>query len=281
MHRKFKVIAASAALGAMLAGCAAHQGELGNREPVRSNSVRYDMNGNRIWNKRFANDQMNEMNRVNGRRLNSNNLIGSHKNYRLEMSKNIADRLTTIKEIKTANVMLTNNNAYVAVSLREGGSPGGSNAMSSSSTNNGYRVMGKSNHHNAYQEPSGMNGIGTNGGAGMTPTPQYGTYSVAPNNNNMRNHTDSLYGDTYRIRSGTDAAADIQLTEDVKSRIAAEVKKLAPSVDHVYISANPDFVDRMSGYWQEVQAGHPIQGFIAEFNAMVERLFPAQVDVNR
>ncbi|GFN30080.1 YhcN/YlaJ family sporulation lipoprotein [Paenibacillus xylaniclasticus] len=252
MHRKFKVIAASAMLGAILAGCAANQGDLGNRAPVRSNSVRYDMNGNQIMNKRFANDQMNEMNRVNGRRLNSNNLIGSHENYRLEMSKNIADRITTkVKEVKTANVMLTNSNAYVAVSLRDGASAGGSSPVTPLNT------------------------------GGMTPSPRYGTYSTAPHNNNMYNRTNNMYGDgTYRARAGADANADIQLTEHVKSQIAAEVRKLAPSVAHVYISANPDFVDRMSGYWKEVQAGHPIQGFIAEFNAMVERLFPARADVN-
>ncbi|WP_127533335.1 YhcN/YlaJ family sporulation lipoprotein [Paenibacillus kobensis] len=284
MHRKFKVIAASAVIGAVLAGCAANQGDLGNRAPVRSNSVRYDMNGNRIWDKRFANDQMNEMNRVNGRRLNSNNIIGSHDNYRLEMSKNIADRLTAMKEIRTANVMLTNNNAYVAVSLRDGVSAGGSSAVTPSSVGNGYRVMGKSNHYGAYNGPSGMNGIGVTGiggvtgTSGMTPAPRYGTYN---DNNNMYNRADNMYDGTYRARSGADANVDIQLTESVKSRIAAEVKKMAPSVDHVYISANPDFVDRMSGYWNEVQAGHPIQGFIAEFNAMVERLFPAKVNVNR
>ena len=69
-------------------------------------------------NKRFANDQMNEMNRMNGVRLNSNNIVGLHKNYRLEMSKDIADHLASMKEINNAYVMLTDNNAYVAVSLK-------------------------------------------------------------------------------------------------------------------------------------------------------------------
>lgn len=335
MQHKFKMIAASVALGTMLAGCAANQGDLGNRSPVEQQSVRYDMMGNRIMSKRFANDQMNEMNRVNGLRLNSNNIVGIHDNYRMEMSQNIADSLASKKLVKSAKVMLTNNNAYVAVSLLDGVSPGGSSTMHRSSlglNNNGYgskplpstpspgasfdgkimnntdidrtgklgyRVMGLSNKKNAYKGASGMNGVphsvnkgtvtgtstgirtGTGIGTGMTGSPRYGTYST----NNYRPYSNNnIYNDgsVYHARSGGAAAnADMQLTEQVKNSIAAEVKRIAPSVDHVYISANADFVDRMNGYWDDVKAGHPIQGFMAEFNAMVDRIFPVKVDTHR
>jgi len=305
MQQKFKMIAVSVALGTMLAGCAANQGDLGNRHPVEQQSVRYDMMGNRIMSKRFANDQMNEMNRINGLRQNSNNIVGIHDNYRLEMSQNIADSLVSKKLVKSAKVMLTNYNAYVAVTLHDGVSPGGSNSMQRSSlgmTSNGYgskplpstpspgasfngtinntdidrtgklgyRVMGLSNKKNAYKGASGMNGVSNMAGIGMTGSPRYGTYNT--------NRNDSLY----QARSGGEAANDdMQLTEQVKSSIAAEVKRIAPSVRQVYISANPDFVDRMNGYWEDVKAGHPIQGFIAEFNAMVDRIFPVRVDTRR
>ena len=117
MQRKWILLAAGALVGTMLTGCMEKHGELGNRN-IREQSVRYDGNGNAIVNKRFANDQMNEMNRMNGVRLNSNNIVGLHKNYRLEMSKDIADHLASMKEINNAYVMLTDNNAYVAVSLK-------------------------------------------------------------------------------------------------------------------------------------------------------------------
>ncbi|MBD3919827.1 YhcN/YlaJ family sporulation lipoprotein [Paenibacillus sp. PR3] len=307
MQQKFKMIAASVALGTMLAGCAANQGDLGNRHPVEQQSVRYDMMGNQIVSKRFANDQMNEMNRIHGLRQNSNNIVGIHDNYRLEMSQNIADSLASKNLVKSAKVMLTNHNAYVAVTLHDGVSPGGSNTMQRSSlgmTSNGYgskplpstpspgasfngtmmnntdvdrtgqlgyRVMGLSNKKHAYKGASGMNSVPNATGIGVTGAPRYGTYST--NNNN---------GSLYHVRSGGEAAnADMQLTEQVKSSIAAEVKRMAPGIDHVYISANPDFVDRMNGYWDDVKAGHPIQGFIAEFNAMVDRIFPVKVDTRR
>ena len=66
------------------------------------------------------------------------------------------------------------------------------------------------------------------------------------------------------------------VTADMKERIAAEVKKMAPQIDHVYVSANPDFVSRMTSYMEDVRLGHPIQGFVAEFNALVERIFPVK-----
>ena len=259
--KKFILLTASVALTAVLgAGCASNQGELGNRN-IRQNAVRYDANGNllnngnlmnngkvntlnnrnsnmlnngngnglnnlnNLNNKRFANDQMNEMNRVNGRRLNSNNIVGSHKNYKIEMSDQIANKLVNKNTIKSAYVMLTDNNAYVAVSFEDHLNKGNTRALSR--TNGNY--VGKS--------------------------------------------TADRYSRMNTMSTGEEA-----LTAKVKEDIAREVKRMNPSVEHVYVSANPDFVGRMNGYMNDVKLGHPIQGFVAEFNAMAERLFPARVD---
>lgn len=118
IRNKWTLLTASVVLGAMLGGCSMeNQGDLGNKN-IRTNQARYDANGNRLLDKRFADDQKNEMNRVNGRRLNSNNLVGSHKNYRLEMKPEFGDKLVEeIEGIKHAVVMLADSNAYVAVSL--------------------------------------------------------------------------------------------------------------------------------------------------------------------
>ncbi|BBI34999.1 YhcN/YlaJ family sporulation lipoprotein [Cohnella abietis] len=72
-----------------------------------------------------------------------------------------------------------------------------------------------------------------------------------------------------------DSATDVALTDAVKDKIADQVKALSPSVENVYVSSNPDFTGRMRGYANDVKQGHPIQGFLAEFNALVERVFPA------
>ncbi|WP_337098999.1 YhcN/YlaJ family sporulation lipoprotein [Paenibacillus sp. YIM B09110] len=222
MRSKMAALAASVLLGTMLAGCSQYQGDVGNKN-IRPNSVRYDANGNIIKDKRFANDQMNEMNRVNGRRLNSNNVVGSHKVYRMEMSDKIAERLTAMDAVKSSYVMLTDSNAYVAVSLDESEPKGNSKLMSRSN----YGYIGKD---------------------GIKMSKKMSSLSTGEN----------------------------KLTDEIKDQIANEVKRLSPTVEHVYVSANPDFVGRMNGYMNDVKLGHPIQGFVAEFNAMVERIFPAK-----
>ncbi|MFF2483984.1 YhcN/YlaJ family sporulation lipoprotein [Paenibacillus sp. NPDC058071] len=247
MRKPLMLLTASLALSAMLAGCAANQGDLGNRN-IRPNSVRHDANGNLIYNnqysaKRFANDQLNEMNQANGKRLNSNNIVGYHKNYKIEMSEEIAHRIAKMGAVKTSNVMLTDNNAYVAVSFNHHvghhiGKGTGTGIKSGMPTAKGVGVP---------------NAVGRTGSVG-----DYRTY------NSDTNH-----------RYGTLAAEDSQLTEAIKKDIANEVKRMYPRVKNVYVSANPDFVGRMEGYMNDVRNGHPIQGFIAEFNAMAERIFPA------
>ncbi|WP_173275374.1 YhcN/YlaJ family sporulation lipoprotein [Paenibacillus sp. NEAU-GSW1] len=236
MRKMLLGAAACIAVTTMLSGCASNQGDLGNRN-IRPNSARYDANGNIIpgtgvgtYNnytgnnytaKRFANDQLNEMNRVDGMRLNNNNIVGSHKNYKMEMSQDIANRLANKNNIKSAYVLLTDNNAYVAVSFAD--------------------------HFN-----------GANGRLNSR--------------TNMNNATHKKFS--------TMSTGDQALTAQVKEDIAREVKRMNPSVNNVYVSANPDFVTRMNSYMNDVKLGHPIQGFIAEFNAMAERLFPANAAKN-
>ncbi len=218
MLKSCKILTAGLALGMLLTGCAENHGELGNKN-IKTKSVKYDSSGNMIIDKRFANDQMNEKNRMNGRRLNNNNLIGSHKNYQMEMSEEISEAIAGLPSISASYVMLTDENAYVAVSLDENMPEGKLSARS------GY---------------TGQEGV-------------------------------EMSKRLHAMSTGSDL-----LTEKIKADAAAEVRRFRPQVQHVYVSANPDFVGRMHAYMGDVAAGHPIQGFIAEFNALVERVFPVQ-----
>jgi hypothetical protein len=68
------------------------------------------------------------------------------------------------------------------------------------------------------------------------------------------------------------------VTKEIKDKIAAEIKKTSPNIDAVYVSANPDFVERFNVYAEEARAGHPLKGFADEFRTMVERIFPSRND---
>lgn len=76
-------------------------------------------------------------------------------------------------------------------------------------------------------------------------------------------------------------AAGGDLAEGLKTKVADRVKSLSPSTENVYVSANPDFAERMRGIAMEARRGHPVQGFLTEFNALVERIFPAESSRSR
>lgn len=257
-------------MGVLLAGCGANHGELGNRSLYEAQpyNVMKDANGNQIMNKRFAVDQMNEMNRKDGRRLNSNNIVGKHDNYRMEMNETIGQALVDKFGFSAAHVVLTDQNAYVAVAA-----DGESGRYTSKS-----RALGRT-------QASYMNPLIAGGGAG-------GSKGTERQDSRFNLRTDGMYdarnNGIYDPRPNADGGRpngngggmytatgmEDNLTDKQKADIAAEVKRMKPSVAHVYISAKSDFVERLAAYAADERSGQAIQGYVAEFNALAERIFP-------
>ena len=65
-----------------------------------------------------------------------------------------------------------------------------------------------------------------------------------------------------------------QLSRQKEDQIAREVRKVHPNIQNVYVSTNPDFVDRINSYMMDVQQGRPVAGFVDQLNEMVQRIFP-------
>ncbi|MDF2959627.1 MAG: hypothetical protein K0S39_1362 [Paenibacillus sp.] len=65
-----------------------------------------------------------------------------------------------------------------------------------------------------------------------------------------------------------------QLTRDMEDQIAQQVRATDPNIQNVYVSTNPEFVDRVNSYASDVGQGRPVVGFFEEFNEMVQRIFP-------
>ncbi|TFE27841.1 YhcN/YlaJ family sporulation lipoprotein [Cohnella luojiensis] len=125
------IILATAVLSSAIAlsGCMDNRtGDVGNKN-IRPNAIRgNDINGlNGMNRSRFANDQDNEQNRMYGERRENNNVVGMHGNSRIEASDKVAEKIAAMPEIDTAFVMMTDRNAYVAVTQdndkRTGASP--------------------------------------------------------------------------------------------------------------------------------------------------------------
>jgi YhcN/YlaJ family sporulation lipoprotein len=65
-----------------------------------------------------------------------------------------------------------------------------------------------------------------------------------------------------------------QLTQDIEKQIADQVRSTDPNIQNVYVSTNPDLVDRFNTYVRDVQQGRPVSGFVDQFNEIVRRIFP-------
>ncbi|MGE6379325.1 YhcN/YlaJ family sporulation lipoprotein [Peribacillus muralis] len=73
----------------------------------------------------------------------------------------------------------------------------------------------------------------------------------------------------------TDDSGAKDVSNDLKHRVADAVRGADPSVDKVHVSTNPDFVQRMDGYSNDIQNGKPVAGFADEFKELVHRVFPS------
>jgi len=66
-------------------------------------------------------------------------------------------------------------------------------------------------------------------------------------------------------------------TEDlnqIQEKIKEQVEATNANVNNVYVSVNPEFVDRMTDYGNKIDEGKPVAGLFEEFNETVRRIFP-------
>lgn len=266
-------------------------------------------------------------------RLNVNAVRDARHFDKMEMSQKLADRVAAMSEVRSANVLLAGNTAYVAVTLddtanvpnakgtarygtrsydgfrspmngtmtgRESGGMYG-RGMGGSAYTPGLGARGT--YHPGMGAPgtgngalgTGRNMAGTGGtgalgidgnrtGAGMMGTgtgtgTRYdnGHYGMRSNGNVHHHHGMNGLGTTNTTTPARTTKLDGDMvTQAIKDKIAAEIKKTSPNIKAVYVSANPDFVERFNVYAEEARAGHPLKGFADEFRTMVDRIFPTR-----
>ncbi|MFA1714112.1 YhcN/YlaJ family sporulation lipoprotein [Peribacillus frigoritolerans] len=176
----YKAIVSSAMMALVITGCATNDNE-GASENLGLNRTHQD-NLDNPMNVGDARQNVNNVNNVN----NDNNDNGING---MRVSEDISNRVEALKEVSNANVIVTENNAYVGAVLKDGG--------------------------------------------------------------------------------------EKDISNDLKKKVADAVRGADPSVDQVYVSANPDFVQRMDGYANDIENGKPVEGFAEEFRELVTRIFPS------
>ncbi len=253
MISRWSKAGASILLAIALAACGNMVGDRndqgGNGTTTKGAGDRQLLNGNGM------------LDRNNGRGTNNATM---HNNTRMDIDEQIAQAVADLGEVDMATVLVTDKNAYVAVMLDNAGNDNGNGNMNGNRNGNGIgNVSGNDNGNISRNDNGRINGNGNGIGNGMRAMDMNtrGTKNNGKVNTRMdiRNEGDNLTDD---------------LSPELKRRIADTVKKQAPHIRNVYVSANPDFVGTMRGYGDQVRNGHPLRGAIIEFNRMVERVFP-------
>ncbi|AZN43609.1 hypothetical protein EJC50_08835 [Paenibacillus albus] len=162
-------------------------------------------------------------------------LPGQHDNHWFEYSSLISGDVSSINGVAGALVFLTDKNAYVAITTDW--------------TATGTRKSGGPKEQN--------NGGSTQG--------VYNVENGSPYWNNQRMVTP--YNSQLSINDHN------QISGELKQTIAVHVRRLAPAVQEVHISANKEFNNHLIQYAQEAWAGHSLTPYFASFNKLVKHQF--------
>lgn len=73
---------------------------------------------------------------------------------------------------------------------------------------------------------------------------------------------------------GSVVAEESEEFEQINASIGDKVRETNAEVENVYVSMNPDFVEQLNDYGDQIDAGEPVEGFVEEFNEAVQRMFP-------
>ncbi|MET3576339.1 YhcN/YlaJ family sporulation lipoprotein [Bhargavaea ullalensis] len=160
----------------------------------------------------------------------------------------------------------------------------------------GLSACGMNKDNNANNTDNGTGTTDNNAGMNDNNT------NVDNNDNAMGNNNDNAMGDNHDLSRDKDVAAKVETvdgvkgatvlmtannayvgvdldngkdeTEDLKTKIRDEVKKVKPEIANVYVSADPDFSKQMSDYGKKIDEGEPVEGFFQEFSDAMKRMFP-------
>jgi len=270
---------------------------------------------------------------------------GSGQNQRitsLRYSPALSNKVAQLRDVQTAHVVVTDRDAYVALTMHganNAGGPGGN--MSGMSTgmstgiggNRGTANMGGPYGADYGTRGSGDNGLGlgltgrsgtagslfdmtrgsgltgrntgtgmygTNGNMGLndmngagtpgtTGTGGYGTmgmsgpYGMGTTGTGGTGGMNGLGTGTGTFNGLGNGTVAGQVTDNVpqrmKDQVSHIVKKTAPHIRNVYVSGNSDFVTQVGNYATQSRgggAGDTLRGYIADFENMINRIFPGR-----
>ncbi|WP_127532687.1 hypothetical protein [Paenibacillus kobensis] len=161
---------------------------------------------------------------------------GNHDNQYFEYSSQISKEISKIDGISYANVMLTDRNAYVGLVFH------------------GTAIRTKSGGRDKQEQNVG----GANEGVynHTTGSPYWDGRELA-----------TPYGSAFTVNDHN------EIPDGLKQAVALRVRKLAPRVKEVHISANREFVNRLLEYAKKSWMNESLEPYLEDFNALVAHQF--------
>jgi len=248
---KFKSIV-SIALAAFLflTGCQMGNNDANqdNRSPVdETRNTRDGMNNDRLT--------QNVENNNRFPKTNDNRRSTDRTNNRYEMSDKASERIMTeIDEIGQAYVLISDKNAYVAATLRD-----------SDNRRDGKPEVNKNRKQSKDKTARTNDNLDNDRSARADDK----TKDELPRTSDDANDRENMGRDMKNNNNQGD-----ELSDDVKKKISDIVKDTDDNIDNVYVSTSPDFFNLSNDFADDVENGHPIEGFFDQIGNMIERVFP-------
>lgn len=197
----------------------------------------------------------------------------------LKYSPALSNKVAGLSDIQTAHVVVTDRDAYVAVTLHgTNNNPGTGSGISEMSTGRSTGInnhRGMTNSSGSYGANSETRGSGGNGGLARGLTGRSGTAGSLFDIN--RGDGGMGTGTFNGIENGTEAGrVTDNVTQQVKDQVTDVIKKTAPNIRNVYVSNDSDFVSRVGSYATESRGGSALQDMISDFQTMIDRVFPSR-----
>lgn len=86
-----------------------------------------------------------------------------------------------------------------------------------------------------------------------------------------------LAGDTAFVAVVLETGDGTEVPEELKQQVASKARSADFRLTNVYVSASPEFVDRLNAYVSEQQDGRPVPGMARELRDMTKQLVPIRL----
>jgi hypothetical protein len=220
----------------------------------------------------------------------------------LRVNNRAEQHVERLKEVQDAQVIISNNNAYVAVRLANNNDPGNNNGQDTGTGTNRTGTMGTGNQGNnqgnkegnagngqSFMENGMVNQNGDNGtidGKGDAGNGnEQGRALGNDNNNNVGNNNNTVgtgngntkgTGNTNgQNNRGTATRTNnySPVSNAFEQKIADQVRKADNKIHKVYVSVNPDLYNTMNTYAEDIRADRDRDSLFRDFNNTINNFF--------